>query len=930
VALTPGTRLGAYEILTLLGRGGMGEVYRAKDTKLGRDVALKILPDAFTNDPDRPARFRREAQVLASLNHPHIGAIYGLDDANSTQFLVLELVEGEPLDKRIARGAIPVDEALAIAKQIAEALEAAHEKGIIHRDLKPANIALTADGTVKVLDFGLAKAMEPASGAPIDLANSPTITSPAMMTGIGMILGTAAYMSPEQTKGRPADKRSDIWAFGCVLYEMLTGKRAFEGDDVSDTLGAVLRAEPDWSALPADVPEQILLLLKRSLERDRRTRVSDIGAARFVMTETFTARTSADASPAGASMLTPSSRLRSRCGVAIVAGAAGLALVGLLASAVWIGTRLVPQRVGQPAHFSVVMPNRPLMGVTGYSRDIAISPDGQYIVYRSGSTAVTSEIAVRALNDLNPRIIAGTTGWREPFMSPDGRWIGFFIGGEMRKVSITGGPSISIYKVGFSPRGATWSSDNTIIFGDPRTGLMSVPAGGGEVKTLTTADASKGEVGHFYPSMMPDGRFVLFTIAATTIENAQVAVLDLKTGDRKTLIRGASDAVYADSGHIVYAAAGSLRAVRFDAARLEAVGDPVTVVDEVVMGTTGQADYALSRHGTLVYVPGGASEQAFPARTLLWVDRQGKEETLNAPSRPYAVARLSPDGTRVALEVRDRSHDIWIWNIGGQTLTPLNITPAQDLCPIWTPDGHRVIWTSTRASGGGNPNLYWQSADGTGAAERLTTSFQGAQFPTSISHDGTRVALFGQDSEGTGSVTISALHMNDASGRRPVEPLLSGGLRDLIENGEISPDSRWIAYQSNESGQFQVYVRPFPKVDEGRSQISPAGGTRPMWARNGHELFYLDGNDRLTSVPVSTNTATFNAGTPTQILKTGYYPGSTTRGYHFRAFDISPDGKRFLMIKDIEAIEQKSAAPPPSVTVVLNWTEELKQRVPTK
>jgi len=330
-----------------------------------------------------------------------------------------------------------------------------------------------------------------------------------------------------------------------------------------------------------------------------------------------------------------------------------------------------------------------------------------------------------------------------------------------------------------------------------------------------------------------------------------------------------------------------------------------------------------------VYLPGGAAEQTLPARTLLWVDRQGKEEPLSVPRQSYAVARLSPDGTRVALDVRDKSNDIWIWNIGGQTRTPLNVDPAQDLSPVWTADGHRVIWTSTRGGGGSNPNLYWQSSDGTGAAERLTTAFQ-SQYPTSISRDGARVALFAQNPDGTGGMSISVLNLNDATGRRPVEPLLSGGLRDLIVNGEISPDSRWIAYQSNESGSFQVYVRPFPKVDEGRWQISPAGGTRPMWARNGRELFFLDGNDHLTSVPVQTNVATFVAGAPTQILKTRYYPGSTSRGFDLRAFDISADGKRFLMIKDDETTEQKSAAAPPSMTVVLNWFEELKARVPVK
>ncbi len=953
--LTTGSRLGSYEIVGALGAGGMGEVYRARDTKLNRDVALKILPEAFATDPDRLARFSREAQTLAALNHPHIAQIHGLEESGSIRALVMELVEGENLAARIARGAVPFAEALPIARQIVDALDAAHEKGIIHRDLKPANIMLTADGQVKVLDFGLAKLAPGASGESGGMmTHSPTLTFNATQAGI--ILGTAAYMSPEQAKGRVADKRSDVWAFGCVFFEMLTGTRAFEGEDLTDTIAAVMRGEPAWTALPSDVPEQIRLLLKRCLEKDRRVRVSDIGVARFLMTETI-------AAPAATIAVIPAGPPpRSRRRVVAGAGIAVMAAVALLAMAVWVGTRLVPARVLQPARFAIVPPAPRVLHIQGTDRDIAISPDGGHIVYRAGTGPDgQTQLVVRSLNDLDARPLAGITGVREPFMSPDGRWIGFFTAAELRKVSITGGPPITICRTVAAPRGASWGPDDTIVFSiaDPRSGLLSVPAGGGEPKVLTTADPNKGEAGHFFPFVLPGGRAVLFTIAAGAVvvaggENAQVAVLDLKTGQRKTIIRGGADAVYVDpstsarqsasagsgpAGYLVYAAAGTLRAVQFDLTRLEVMSDPVPIVEQVMTAATGEANYALSRQGTLVYVPGGAA--AAPTaqpRSLVWVNRQGREEPIKAPPRPYAIARLSPDGTRVALDIRDQTNDIWTWDLGRQTLTALNLDPAVDMSPLWTPDGRRIIWTSTR--GGGNPNLYSQASDGTGVPVRLTTNVS-AQFPTSMSPDGTHLAIFGPPASGalpfTGAVQGMATPGAGAALDVSVVTLQGSstpGIKPLIQsvagksNAEISPDGRWIAYQSDESGQIQIYVRPFPKVDSGRSQISPAGGTRPAWARNGRELFYLDGNELLTSVAVQTTETTFTAGTPTKILDTRYYAGSSTRGFDLRAYDVSPDGKRFLMIKDMASADPKSAAPAASMVVVLNWFEELQSRVP--
>jgi serine/threonine-protein kinase len=911
----------------------MGEVYRARDTKLGRDVALKILPEAFTKDPERVARFRREAQLLASLNHPHIGAIYGLEEAPSTssgqataQFLVLELVEGETLAAKLQPPAtshqpprgLALDEALAIARQIADALEAAHEKGIVHRDLKPANIALTADGQVKVLDFGLAKSVGEGSrsGAQGDL--SPTLTFAA--TQAGVILGTAAYMSPEQAKGRAADKRTDVWAFGCVLFEMLTGRRAFEGEDVTDIIAAVVRGEPDWTALPRDVPEQIRLLLKRCLEKDRRTRVSDIGVAKFLMTETIAApaAANADAGSKGPGLQPQHSRRRF-----VVGASAGLtAGVTITAIAAWAIINARPVTPTRPVRFTLTPASQPL-SLQGIYRHVALSPDGSHIVYQTGSTGPTQLFAVRALNELDSRPLSGTLG-REPFMSPDGQWIGYFTLSELRKVSITGGPPITICKTPTAAaRGASWGADGTIVFSvaDPRSGLLSVPAGGGEPKVLTTAEPGKSEVGHVFPFMLPGDKAVLFTIATFPPENSQIAVLDLKTGQHKIVLRGGTDAKYVESGHLVYASLGTLRAVRFDLARLEVIGDPVPVIDQIQTESTGEANFAVSRQGTLVYVPGGLTSVSLQARSLWWVNRQGREEPIKAPPRPYAIPRLSPDGTRVALDVRDQNSDIWIWDLARQTLTPLTLDPNLDMSPVWTPDGKRIIWASTR--GGGNPNLFWQAADGTGVPERLTTNVS-AQFPTSVSSDGTRVALFGG---ATGSnLDISTVTLGgSATPSLRAAPLIESTATKF--NPEISPDGRWIAYESNEPGQFQVYVRPFPKINDGRWQISADGGTRPAWAHNGKELFYLDANDLLTSVRVQSTTTTFTPGTPARILSTRYYAGSTSRGYNLRGYDVSPDGQRFLMVKDAAQNEPASTAAPASMVVVLNWFEELKQKV---
>ena len=916
MALTPGTRLGVYEIISSIGEGGMGQVYRATDTTLSRQVAIKILPDAFTADPERLARFEREAKTLASLNHPHIAAIYGFEKSSGLHALVMELVEGDDLSQRITRGAIPLDEALPIAKQIADALETAHEQGIIHRDLKPANIKVRPDGTVKVLDFGLAKALEPMGALSSSLSMSPTITTPAM-TQAGMILGTAAYMSPEQAKGRTVDKRSDVWAFGCVCFEMLTGTRAFEGEDVADTLANVLKREPDWTALPADVPDQIRLLIKRCLEKDRKARISDVGVARFLLTETMPTDAAAAVTATGSA-----SRRR------IVAAASVTLLVGaaVAALATWALTRPAPS-TRQPMRFALVPPAAQALALNTTVRNLVLSPDGTHLVCVAGSD---SHLMVRAIDQLDAVPLRGITDASAPFLSPDGRWVGFFTGagGELRKVSIAGGPAVPLCPITGGSRGASWGPDDTIVFAtNDATGLLRVSAAGGEPKVLTTPDTAHGEVGHLFPSVLPSGRAVLFTItAAGPIDNAQVAVLDLTTGHYKTLIHGGSQAEYVDPGYLVYAVAGTLRAVRFDAVKLEVLSDPVPVVDQVTTLVTGAAEYSVSRQGALVYVAGGARGGA---RQLVWVTRQGHEDPIAAaPPRAYVYPRLSPDGTRVALDIRDQGQDIWIYDLARQTLTRLTDSPAVNVYPVWTPNGKRVIFGSARAGG---QNLFWQAADNTGTVERLTTS-PNTQFPTSISPDGTRLIVqefvpkTGRDlrvlqMEGPSAALRAGPSTAIGTSPRQTEPLVQTTFAE--DNGEISPDGHWLAYQSNESGQNQISVRPFPNVGSGHWTISTSGGARPLWARSGKELFYLDGTNAVTAVPIQ-STPTFSAGNLTKLFDNGRYVAAGIG----RSYDVSLDGQKFLMIKATANGDQTSTSP--SMVVVLNWTEELKARVPTK
>jgi serine/threonine-protein kinase len=889
----------------------MGEVYRARDTKLQREVALKILLEAFALDGDRRARFEREAQLLASLNHPNIAAIYGVEDSA----LVLELVDGPTVADLIARipssetgrlpqtRGLPIEQALVIARQIAEALEAAHERGIIHRDLKPANIKVRPDGTVKVLDFGLAKGLDPAVAANPSVTTSPTLSMQATQAGI--ILGTAAYMSPEQAAGKAADKRSDLWAFGVVLLEMLTGRQAFTGETVPHVLASVLKSDPDVTALPADTPAAIRKLLQRCLEKDRKRRLDSAAVARVEIED---ALASPGTGPAAAGN-EPSRRVAwATIGATLVGGAVLAALV------TWAIVRPVPEGARMPSRFVIGQAAR----TSPFHRNIDISPDGRQLVYVVAGGGVGGAVMVRPMDRLDATPLAGITSARAPFFSPDSQWVGFFEGTELKKAPVAGGPAVSLCAFDGSPRGASWGEDGSVVFAtsDPTTGLWRVPSGGGMPLALTTPDAAKGEGDHLFPSVLPAGRGVLFTVAVQGLTNtSEIAVLDSNTNQRRMLIRG-SQAQYVESGHLVYAAGGTLWAVRFDLARLQVVGDPVPVVQHVqIAQETGGANYAVSDSGTLAYIPAGLAGE----RSLVWVDREGLESPVKAPSREYAMVRLSPDGTRAALDIRDEENDIWILDLA-QEATPRRLTygPSIETNPVWASDTH-LIFTSNRS---GRSELHRQAVDGTGKAVQLTTSGN-VKYATAATHDGAEVV---GHQDGPSAFDVVRFRFPQfglsASLGQSAPPDGGGRVEELVKtsniehNAVLSPNGRFLAYQTNESGPMQVIVIPYPQVESGKWTVSSGGGSRPVWARNGQELVYRDESGALIAVPVDTSGATFTWGPPHKLFDIQDVGGPD------RSYDVSPDGRRFLMIKD--SADTRGS----DIAVVLDWFEELKAKVP--
>ena len=900
MALQVGSRIAHYDVTALIGEGGMGQVYQATDTKLNRQVALKILPEAFAADPDRLARFQREAQVLASLNHPNIAQIHGIEEEEGTRALVLELVEGPTLADRISKGPIPVDEALPIAKQIAEALEAAHEAGVIHRDLKPANIKVREDGTVKVLDFGLAKALDPNPTG--DPSQSPTLTAAA--TQMGVIMGTAAYMSPEQASGSPVDKRADIWSFGVVLFEMLTGQRIFAGETVSHVLGAVLQVEPTWDALPTTTPQPLRRLLRRCLEKGQKRRLRDVGEA-VAHLEEAAAPSSVEPSvvPAVAPRTGGWRRAVPFVGALIVTSL----LTGL---AVWIVMQPEPPRI---ARFAISPDDAPSLFIAQTSPDVAISPDGEHIAYLTGSVGLGAErLHVRPLDQLESETLVAEGELNSPFFAPDGESVGFYDRSVqppvLKRVSVLGGPPATICELQGDLRGASWGADGTIVFASAElaSGVWSVAAVGGEPEQLTTPDTSAGEVDHYWPEVLPGGEAVLFSVLRTSVEDSEIAVLSLTTGEQKAVIRGGAFPRYSPTGHLVYGVQGNLWAVRFDLSRLETVGDAVPVQEGVLTKGFGTTNFGVSQNGSLVYVPGVAGPGG--GRTLVWVDRQGREESVAGfPTGDYRNPGISPDGQYVTF---DDGQDVWTFDFTRQTMTRITTAPEVDSHPLWTTDGQQIIFSSLRDEGGAG--LYARVADGTGDAEQLTQETGPAQ-PTGWGPEGV-TGVFHAPGNARDIGTFSL----DGSGEP--EMLIDSEFNEAWS--VVSPNGRWIAYSSNPTGALEVYVERFPELGE-RRQISTGGGDFPRWSPDGDELFYRSGGATFQVWAVSVGSGDdLSPGIPELLFESAAY---LNQGGN-RMYDVA-SGDRFLISALASAVPE---GPPDShLVLVQNWFEELKRLVPT-
>jgi eukaryotic-like serine/threonine-protein kinase len=885
-----GTKLGPYEIRSPLGAGGMGEVYRASDSKLNRDVALKILPAIFTNDAERMARFRREAQVLASLNHPHIGTIYGLEDWNNLRVLVLELVEGPTLADRITGGAIPLEEALAIARQIAEAMAYAHEKGVTHRDLKPANIKITPEGNVKVLDFGLAKVLEGPKNLDSDPSQSPTYSNPTTLEG--MILGTAAYMSPEQAKGKPVDKRADIWAFGVVLYELLTGRHLFHRETMSDTLAAVLKEEPDWNRIPATMRP----LLQHCLEKDPKRRLRDIGDMHLLL-ET-------------ASVPVQTHRPW------IVWGAVAVFLVAFAALSL-IHFRERPL-VSAPVQFQITPSGNLLEGLA-----FAVSPDGRHLAFSATGSDGVARLWVRDLESLEIRAlpnsypqslhVSGSAVVPPFFWSPDSRFIGFQSLGKLAKIEISGGPAQTLCDVQGTVVGGSWNRDGVIVFADATRGLMQVSAAGGVASPLTTIDPSRKEIVNVLPSFLPDGRHFLYLRGSSMPENSGVYVGSLNTKpeeqDSRRLLATKSGPVYvpssdSDSGQVLFLRQGTLMAQPFDARRLELSGEAVPVAGKVG-SFIDYGFFSASSNGVLVYRSSAGLDYQ-----LTWFDRQGRVLTnVGEPGRYNSLA-LSPDGRRVAVSRTNPENtpnwDVWLLDAARNTSTRLTYEQVRATFPVWSADGSSVIFDSVRA---GEVGLYLKLSSGAGNERLLLKSDARYKYPTSSSRDGRFLSYTVENPE-----TKTDLWVLPMQGDRKPTPFLRTEFNE--RSGQFSPDGRWIAYISDESGTDEIYVREFysgsaqgPWDAGGKWLISKGGGTNPRWRGDGNELFYVASDGKLMAVDISAKPI-FKAGAPRPMFQLP--PG-------FIGSEVTPDGNRFLIGVPVA---QNASVP---FTVVLNWQTTLSK-----
>jgi len=895
-------QFGSYRLVSKLGEGGMGQVYRATDTRLKRQVAIKILPASVAADADRLARFRREAEVLASLNHPNIAAIYGIEESGETPALAMELVEGDDLSQRIAAGAIPLDDVLLIAKQIADALEAAHEQGIIHRDLKPANVKVRADGVVKVLDFGLAKAVEPAAGAGVsshDLSRSPTITTPAM-TLQGVILGTAAYMAPEQAKGRAADKRADIWAFGVVLYEMLTGRRLFEAEDISETLAAVLTRDVSMTTLPDAIPSRLRTLLRDCLVRDPKQRLRDIGDARIVLEQIIAGGPQAAEPAPAAAAVVPAWRRTVPWAVAAVA----LIVAGVAQWAQWTTSRTEKPSDRSLVRLDVDLGDDVSFPATGGASEIAISPDGTRLAYVSGTP---TRLFIRRLDQPKATELPGTQGATQPSFSRDGQWVGFVSGRRVSKISVEGGAAVPLGDFA-GVRGASWGEDGSIVISSQK--LWRIPASGGPPETV--AEPRSDELGLTGPQLLPGGKAILFAADNPgPVDKTTIDVITLADGQRKTLVRGGASPRYlattSGDGHLVYVNGSTLFAIPFDLKTLSTHGTAVAVVNDVAHDSlVGTGQFDVSETGTLVYrkAIGGASTLL----TLHWLDSSGKRQPMGAKAGFYRDMSVSPDGSRVALTLVDGANqDVWIYDTRRDAMTRLTFDGGVYRFPRWSPDGRSVVFAAV------GKGIFQARADGGSQPQALILS-KSLQYPSSFSADGKWLAF-----EEAGQIQIVPIQdRGDGLKAGPAEPFLKNSNGD--RSPSFSPDGRWLAYESDQSGTREMYVRAFrpsSSGSDGQWMVSNNGGSFPRWSASGHDLFYQSG-DQIMAVSYTAGAGAFVAQKPRVWI--GRLGGLGT------LWDLTPDGKRMVVVTPAGASE--APAQEHAVVFLQNFFDELHRRIP--
>jgi len=871
MGVAAGTRLGGYQIVALLGTGAMGEVYRARDSKLNRDVALKVLPATFAADAERLGRFRREAQVLASLNHPNIGAIYGLEDSTDAHALILELVDGPTLADRIAQGPMSIDEARSVARQIADALDAAHERGVVHRDLKPANIKIRTDGTVKVLDFGLAKALDRAGLAHDDTVSGLTVA--IQETQPGVVLGTPAYMSPEQARGRAVDKRGDVWAFGCVLFEMLAGCRAFAGDTMTDVLAGVIERSPDWSRLPPGTPPPIDRLLRRCLDKDVKRRLRDIGDARVDMDDV-------QGTPPVVAAGRPSHRERF-VWAALAIAAAGLAAFGAM--------RFRPSVPAPEVRFETTLPP----GTPTNFAQLAISPDGRQLVV-APTFEGQAALWLRRVDSLMGRTLPGTEGGYLPFWSPDGQSVAFFADKKLKRINLESESVEIVCDVGIG-RGGAWQPDGTILFAPSVTSpLFRVSAGGGQPVAVTKLEA--GQTDHRMPVLLPDGAHFLF-YARGSAQARGVYVARLDGSEARRLLDADVPAVYSGSGHVLFVRQGDLYAQNFDLKRVALDGNAFRVAGPITINQgVSLASLSASAAGSIAY---GSGSNGFRTQ-FAWFDRSGKRlENLGMPENtPNAAPALSPDGRQVAFSrIVDGNWDVWLLDMRGAA-SRVTSDPGLDFFPVWTPDGRRIIFTATQ---GPSSSMYAQRVNDTTAPELLLTG--GA--PTDVSTDG-RFLLYNVASP----ATQSDIRVLPLEGDRSPRAIAQSSFAE--RDGQFSPDGKWVAYQSDESGHAEVYLRPFPGPGD-RVQVSAGGGEQVRWARKTGELFYIDGDRRLNAVSVKSipSGQSAHVGQSVPLFRTIF--DATTYQRVRQQYAVSDDGQRFLMNVPTDIRE------PSSIVVILNW-----------